>query len=79
MEPAHAVGWLCHVYRDRFEYAQVVRGTQSGDVYLITTDSLREFVGSYGGAYTWHSRGAYRVSGDAWGAAVSALKAMATE
>lgn len=73
-EAAHAVGWLTLVYADRIEYAQVVRGRDSGDVYMIVTDSLREFVASYGGANTWHTRGMYRVSGAEWDAAVTALK-----
>lgn len=73
-EPAHAVGWLTLVYAERIEYAQVVRGVETGDVYLIVTDSLREYVADYGGSEAWHSTGAYRVRGDAWDAAVSALK-----
>lgn len=73
-EAAYAVGWLTLVYAARIEYAQVVRGRDSGNVYLIVTDSLREFVASYGGANAWHTRGMYRVSGAAWDAAVTALK-----
>lgn len=73
-EAAHAVGWLTLVYAARITYAQTVRGQQSGDVYLITTDSLREFQADYGGEVSWHSRGMYRVSGAAWDAAVTALK-----
>lgn len=86
-ERAHHEGWLTilyaaregdYVYASRITYAQVVRGVETGDVYLIVTDSLREFVASYGGANAWHTRGMYRVSGDAWDAAVRALKALVT-
>lgn len=61
LEPSFAVGWLTYVYGDRFQYARVIQGRNSGDFYLIFTDSLEEFVAGYGGANTWHSTGAYRV------------------
>jgi hypothetical protein len=73
-EPAQHVGWLTLVYAARIEYAQAVRGQMSGDVYCITAESLREYVADYGGSEAWHSTGAYRVRGDAWDAAVRALK-----
>jgi hypothetical protein len=78
-ESGHAAGWLTLVYDDRIVYAQVVVGRDSGTAYLIVTDSLREFVGDYGGANTWHTRGAWHVNGDAWNAAIDALKALTTE
>lgn len=60
-EPSFAVGWLTYVYADRFQYARVVQGRNSGDFYLIFADSLDEFVAGYGGAHAWHSIGAFRV------------------
>jgi hypothetical protein len=73
-ERAHAVGWLTLIYAERIEYMQVVRGVETGSVYLIVTESLREFVADYGGESAWHTRGMFRVSGAAWDGAVTAIK-----
>jgi hypothetical protein len=73
-ERTHSFGNITVVYDSYFSYAHVLLGTETGDIYLIATDSLQKFVASYGGANTWHTRGTYRVSAEAWEKALKQVK-----
>lgn len=74
LEPAMSFGWLIEIYDSKKMYYYALRGRNSYDVYLISTDTVREFVSDYSEISTWHSRGAFRVNGKLFDELINEIK-----
>ena len=63
-ERLQPLGWLVLAANDEAKiYAQIGRGRETSDLYLLITDDMSAYVADYGGSNSWHVRcGGWRIN-----------------